>query len=207
MARNIFCILIIFLTGVGQVNSQKDKIYQFSGLVIDRQTRETVEFATIIINNRKGTVSDKIGRFSILVHPYDTVSVSSIGYKRKTLVIPDSLESPFYNRDVYLFPDTIPIAEVEILPWATYEDFIEAVLELDIPNEEYEKASKNLALIKEQVKSFSEPEPGVNFQNTMRQNFERMAVEGTYPTTNLLNPFAWAKFIQAIKNGEFKRKD
>jgi hypothetical protein len=31
-----------------------------------------------------------------------------------------------------------------------------------------------------------------------------MAMKNQVPTISLLNPFAWAKFIQGVKNGMFK---
>jgi hypothetical protein len=33
-----------------------------------------------------------------------------------------------------------------------------------------------------------------------------MATRGQYPINNLLNPFAWAKFVKGIKNGLFKNQ-
>jgi hypothetical protein len=38
----------------------------------------------------------------------------------------------------------------------------------------------------------------------MEQNFNAMAMKNQVPTISLLNPFAWAKFIQGVKNGMFK---
>ena len=40
----------------------------------------------------------------------------------------------------------------------------------------------------------------------MEQNFSAMETRQQYPVNNLLNPFAWAKFIQGIKNGMFKNQ-
>jgi hypothetical protein len=33
-----------------------------------------------------------------------------------------------------------------------------------------------------------------------------MATREQYPINNLLNPFAWAKFVKGIKNGLFKNQ-
>jgi hypothetical protein len=41
----------------------------------------------------------------------------------------------------------------------------------------------------------------------MNQQYTRMYYAGQYPSISLLNPVAWAKFIQAWKNGDFKRKE
>jgi len=38
----------------------------------------------------------------------------------------------------------------------------------------------------------------------MEKDFSAMATRGQYPINNLLNPFAWAKFVTGIKNGLLK---
>jgi hypothetical protein len=40
----------------------------------------------------------------------------------------------------------------------------------------------------------------------MEQNFGALATRGQYPINNLLNPFAWVKFVKEIKNGLFKNQ-
>jgi hypothetical protein len=40
----------------------------------------------------------------------------------------------------------------------------------------------------------------------MQQNFNVTATRNQYPVNNLLNPFAWAKFINGLKNGLFKNQ-
>ena len=46
--------------------------------------------------------------------------------------------------------------------------------------------------------------PEAGYKYAMSQNFNAMATRGQYPINNLLNPFAWSKFIKGIKNGMFK---
>jgi hypothetical protein len=41
----------------------------------------------------------------------------------------------------------------------------------------------------------------------MEQNFNAMATHQQYPINNLLNPFAWSKFISGIKNGLLKNQN
>ncbi|NNC85275.1 MAG: carboxypeptidase-like regulatory domain-containing protein, partial [Bacteroidia bacterium] len=47
----------------------------------------------------------------------------------------------------------------------------------------------------------------MNFKLANQQRSSQMYYAGQLPPNNLLNPIAWAKFIQAWKNGDFKRKD
>ncbi len=208
MKKGLTIILILIVTGNFFSFSQEKKIHQFSGLVYDELTNETIQFVNIIVNNRKGTISDKIGRFSLIVNTNDSIVFSSVGYKKKRMFISDTITSPFINMDIYLKPDTIAIQPVEILPWATYEDFIEAVVELELPNDDLKRAEKNLALIKTQALLNDEPDPKINYKQTMHEQYRNMSNYGIlYPTYSIFNPFAWAKFFEAIKNGDFKSKD
>jgi hypothetical protein len=43
--------------------------------------------------------------------------------------------------------------------------------------------------------------PETGFRYAMEQNFSAMATRNMYPVNNLLNPFAWAKFVTGVKNG------
>jgi len=47
----------------------------------------------------------------------------------------------------------------------------------------------------------------MNFKNQMQQQYSKLYYAGQLPPNNLLNPIAWAKFIQAWQNGDFKRKE
>jgi hypothetical protein len=40
----------------------------------------------------------------------------------------------------------------------------------------------------------------------MEQNFSAMATRNQFPVNNLLNPFAWAKFVNGVKHGLFKNQ-
>ena len=48
--------------------------------------------------------------------------------------------------------------------------------------------------------------PEAGYRYAMEQNFSAMATRGQYPINNLLNPFAWAKFISGLKNGLLKNQ-
>jgi hypothetical protein len=48
--------------------------------------------------------------------------------------------------------------------------------------------------------------PDAGYRFAMEQNFSSMATRYQYPVNNLLNPFAWAKFIKGIKNGMLKNQ-
>jgi hypothetical protein len=129
---------------------------------------------------------------------------SSLGFKKSIVIVPDDLKKPFFTRDVLMQRDTFMIAEVEVYPWKDYEEFKEAFLNLELPEDDLERARKNIALIKTQIILDNSPSPSANFDYVMQKQYNETFNRGTYPTYQLFNVFAWSKFFKALKNGDFK---
>ena len=110
--------------------------------------------------------------------------------------------------DIVLELDTIMIEEVTILPWKTYNEFIKDMTQERPVEQTIENMNENLASIYVAVSNQTgvsiSPEAGYRY--AMEQNFNAMATRYQYPINNLLNPFAWAKFIDGIKKGLLKNK-
>ena len=68
--------------------------------------------------------------------------------------------------------------------------------------------NKNIASVADAVANTQgvriSPEAGYRY--AMQQNFDQTATRNQYPVNNLLNPFAWAKFISGLKTGLFKNQ-
>jgi hypothetical protein len=47
----------------------------------------------------------------------------------------------------------------------------------------------------------------MNYKFSQTQRQTQLYSAGQYPSISVLNPLAWASFIQAWKDGAFKRKD
>jgi hypothetical protein len=204
MNRFIACKAFLILFALA-VNGQPRELVQLSGRITNEQ-EEPMPFAHVLImNNYRGTITDREGKFSIVVEVFDTVLFSTLGYKRRTMVIPDTLRKPFLTTDIVLQEDTILIAEVEVYPWHSYEEFKEALLNLKLPDDDNERARRNIALIKTQIILYNEPNARENFQYVMEQQYRETFSQGMYPSYQIFNPFAWAKFFEALKRGDFKR--
>jgi hypothetical protein len=74
---------------------------------------------------------------------------------------------------------------------------------------EIENMNKNIESITEAVANVKgiKITPEAGYRYAMQQNFNMTATRNQYPVNNLLNPFAWAKFISGIKNGLFKNQE
>ncbi|HBE41547.1 MAG TPA: hypothetical protein DDW27_10160 [Bacteroidales bacterium] len=110
--------------------------------------------------------------------------------------------------DIVLEPDTIEIAEVTILPWRNYDEFIKDVTKEKPVDPIVQNMNENLASIYVAISTQSNlnisPEAGYRY--SMEQNFSTMSTRNQYPVNNLLNPFAWSRFISEIKRGLLKNQ-
>jgi hypothetical protein len=202
-----FLLLIAFLfLAIPVVHSQKQQPVQISGIITDEFEKPLPYSHIIIISAGKGSIADKTGRFSFIVYPNDTLVISSLGYKREQLVVPDTLNGVHFTVDVKLQRDTFDIKEVTVFPWATYEQFSEAFIALKLPVDDYDRAIANIALIQTWMELEGIPaDPAASFRIAMAHHHNRNMYAGQ-PPNNLLNPLAWGEFIQAIREGRYRRQ-
>ena len=206
--KKLLLIASLLLTSI-LAHSQTDKdLIQFSGIIVEQDSLRPVPFVNIMVKgNNRGTMSDYFGYFSFVAQGNDTIIFSSVGYKKASYIIPDSLSTNKYSLIQVLRGDTILLKETVIYPWPTKEQFKEAFLKLDVPDDDMERARKNLARAEMKERMDGMPMDGsMNYNYAMQQQYSRLYYAGQLPPNNLLNPIAWAKFIQAWKNGDFKKK-
>jgi CarboxypepD_reg-like domain len=208
--RVIYTIILLsvsFLTTYGQTTERQTYV-QVSGLIVDETYNPVAGVAVISRKLKRGTVSERSGIYSIPSTPGDTIFFRALGYKRYHTIIPESFKGRQCNVDIILDIDTITIQEVTILPWKTYNDFLKDMTKEKPVDPIIENMNDNLASIyvamSNQVGLRVSPEAGYRY--AMEQNFSAMATKNQYPVNNLLNPFAWAKFVNGLKHGLFKNK-
>lgn len=207
-----FLLATIFLrpgTVEGQLLSSKDDkdLIQFSGVIRNLQHRPLSNVNIVILNRERGTTGDSRGIFSFVVQANDTVLFSHMGYKPTIHIIPDTLKVQQYPSDIFLVSDTFKLAEVKIFPWKTYEQFKEAFIAMEMPDDDQQRAYKNIALIKTQIKvNDTYGSPNMNFREVMKQQYNQLYYEGQYPYYTVFDPLRWAEFFKALKNGDFKRE-
>lgn len=204
----LFFILLFSINLIKSQNSES-KLIQFSGVVVTEDSLKPVPYMNIIIKGSyRGTVSDYFGFFSFVAKEKDTIEFSSIGYKKAYYVIPDSLQDVRYSLIQMMKKDTVFLKETVIYPWPTIEQFKEAFTKLRIPDDDLERAKKNLARAEMKERYENMPMDGsMNQKYAMQQETNKLYYAGQLPPNNLLNPLAWAQFIKAWKDGEFKKKD
>lgn len=215
-------LLFILLCGfVGPVLAQKQpKPMQFSGMTVTEDSLGILPYVTILVKNRyKGTISDQHGFFSFVALPGDTVQFSAIGFRNNYYVVPES-DRNLFSVLMPLEKDTIQLPMAVIYPWPSKEAFKEAFLALQVDDDMYDRARKNLegqllAEISQKMtmdgsenqKLFMQKMIAQTYYAGGQQNFQQLGGPGSIPIpSTLLNPFAWAEFVKAVKRGDFKKK-
>ena len=221
--QRIFLLLIVLLAFTLQAEGQRKRdqkkdekqelnqnLVQFSGIVRDLEHRPLPHVNIIILADKRGTTSDVRGMFSFVVRTTDTILFSHMGHKPTMHVIPDSLGGQQYPADIFMVSDTFQLAEVRIYPWKTYQEFKEAFLALDLPDDDEQRAYHNIALIKTQIrmnKDGARPSSTIAFREVMRQEYNQLYTAGQTPYYTIFDPMRWAKFFQALKRGDFQEDD
>jgi len=198
--------ILSFVSLFAQENERRIYI-QVDGVVYDNEGT-AVRYVNIISRILKsGTETDENGIFSLISTPGDTLLFTTIGYKPGIFVLPDDLTYPRYSIDVEMQMDTINIGSVLVLPWKTYGEFVQAVIEYTPPQEQLLlNMEANLAIIERQIYNDMKVSPDMGYRYAMAQETERVITANQTPINNLISPFAWAKFIDGIKNGLLKNK-
>ncbi len=213
--QKITALLFLLITAISSAgNAQQKKIdekllIQFSGAVVSADSLQPIPFTNVIIRNaRRGTITDFYGFFSFVAMKGDTIDFQYIGYKTASFILPDTLSDNHYSIIQVLMRDTITLKEATVYPWPSRDEFKRAFLELKLPGDDLRRAQRNFELAS--IKEIQDQVPfdgSVNYKMAMQQRQTQIYSAGQYPSISLMNPLAWAAFIQAWKDGAFKKKD
>jgi len=187
---------------------EQDRYVQVSGIIVNVDHQPVSGVAVISKKLRRGSVSERSGIYSITSVPGDTIFYRALGFKRYHTIIPPDYEGRYSSVDIVLETDTISIEEITILPWKSYNEFItdmtrDKPIDPLIQNMNDNIASIYVAMQKQTGIKIS-PEAGYYY--SMQQNYSNMITKNQYPVNNLLNPFAWSKFIKGVQHGLFKNQ-
>lgn len=208
--RCFLCLLICTFSLFGAVESfaQGERgTVRLSGMVIAGDTARGVPGVHVYIPRAGlGTSTNYSGMFSLPVLAGDTVVFSAVSYKTQKLIIPARKELGF-SVLIDLQTDTTFLPVVEVFPYPTPEQFKEAFLALELPEDESTKISKNLNPEMMRTLAAAMPMSGAaNHKYRMNQHINQMSNRFFAPTFSILNPFAWINFIKSVKRGDLKRK-
>jgi len=191
-----------------QLSPYRDSVVQLYGVVMTADSLQGIPSCSVIVEGKgRGTITSYDGVFSIAVLKGDRITFSSVGFKNRTIQIPTSLTENQYSVIQLLVSDTAYLPATILRPRPTREQFERDFVNNKVADDLLETARKNTDEAQRRLLLNSLPADGreaVNYQ--MRQQATKAYYAGQVPPMNILNPAAWADFIQAWKRGDFKNK-
>jgi hypothetical protein len=207
-------LLIMFFAAamVGKSQAQftqlKDSVAMLYGIVMTADSLRGIPSVSVMVKGQnRGTMTNEQGVFSIVVLKGDRVEFTSIGYKPKVIEVPRNLEGSQQSVIQLLVTDTMYLPVTIIKPRPTREQFERDFVNIEIPADDLEIARKNNDAATRRALMRSMPRDGRESANyALAQGAKKYYYQGQTPPIGLLNPLAWADFIQAWKRGDFKNK-
>jgi hypothetical protein len=203
----VFAAALLF-RAEAQFSQLKDSVVQLYGVVMTADSLKGIPSVSVIVKGQnRGTISNDQGVFSIVVLKGDVVEFTSIGYKPKSVAIPRSLEGNQQSLIQLMVTDTVYLPVTIIKPRPSREQFDRDFLNTDIPADALEIARKNTDAATRRTLMRGLARDGQESANyALAQGAKKYYYAGQTPPIGLLNPLAWADFIQAWKRGDFKNK-
>ncbi len=127
----LMLLLLMFTSALTAQNDTGKNLYSLDAVVLTADSLVPVADAHIISKRMLwGNISNKDGRFKMLVDPSDTLMITSIGLASKIFFITDSVQNAASPDTILMEKDTILINEVIIHAYWDYETFKRLIIEM-----------------------------------------------------------------------------
>lgn len=207
----LFLIIMSLNTAFGQTRniagSMKDSAHyiQVTGIVISDSMYRIPYVRIIDVTTKRGVIADYYGYFAIVAHPGDTLMFSSLGYKRKYYVISDTTRLESFSLVQILKEDTLTSDPVSVYPWPSREEFADYFVNMEIPDDGMERARKRLTPQEMAfVGALLTGDALMAYNSGQQMYYQSIYTRGQGPQNNLLNPSAWADFLNGLGTGEYR---
>jgi len=203
-------VVASFSFSFAQQSTDSLRLIQLSGVVVSSDSLEQMPYATIFDKTvGRGTLADFFGFFSIVVQPGDTILFRYFGHNESSFIVPDTLTDDRYSIIHMMVKDTSLnyLPTVTVYPWPSRADFARAFVEMDPYDDAFRQAQKklsgeSLAFIASKVSS----DGSISYGYAINQQNTRLYTMGQSPVNNLMNPFAWASFLQSWRSGQLSKQ-
>ena len=205
-----FNLFLFALTGTvkAQFENYKDSVVQLYGVVMSADSLQGLPGVSVVVQGRnQGAITNDQGVFSIVVLKGDKIEFTSVGYKPKMVTIPKKLDGNQQSIIQLMVQDTVYLAATIIKKYPTKEEFARDFANVQVPDDQEEIARQNLSEANRSALMNAYPINGREATNYyFKQNQRKFYSAGQLPPQNIFNPLAWAEFIKAWKQGDFKSK-
>ena len=199
---------LFFLSQNSFAQDQQDKkVIQLSGIILNADSTDAVPGVNIYVPKKgRGTSSGRFGYFSMPVLEGDSVVFTFIGLKKQTFKVPEKVENDRISLILTMEVDEIALAEIEVMPYPTEEEFKKAVVAMNVVDPMSISRSN---MSPEMLLRWAETMPASGAENFRYfqegQMLQNQDLYGPRPL-RILDPFAWSQFIRSIKRGDLKSK-
>jgi hypothetical protein len=206
-------LYIFIITGPLIANAQfdrlKDSVVQVYGFVMTSDSLVGIPGVTISVKGRnQGAFSNDQGVFSIPLLKGDVIEFTSIGYKPVIVNIPRDIPGNQYSMIQLMVSDPQYLPATIIKPRPTREQFERDFVNTTVPDDDIEIARQNTEAAKRRILLRGLPSDAREASNYyLKQSAQKYSYLGQAPPQNIFNPLAWADFIKAWKNGDFKNSN
>ncbi len=218
MIRKLFLLGLVFsCVCVGASHAQLKRVYQLSGLIVNKGTSEAVPYVQVRVNNsRRGTVCNGDGFYSIPVSEMDTIYFSSLGFRTTRFVFANYLKE--YQGDAnsayvyainYIEEDSITLAGITIFPYNTPGKLRTAIIETDVPEDiESANARDNLnPKVMDVLIGSLKIDEGERVMVARQLYYNQQMHSRVAPTMPLFDPIAVYQLLRYINEKAKIRKD
>jgi hypothetical protein len=190
-----------------QFENFKDSVVEIVGVVMSSDSLKALPGATVQIRGeRRGTVANDQGVFTIVILKGDILDFTFIGYTPLEKKVPTDIVGNQYSLVALMSADTTKYMTAVVLrPRPTREQFERDFVTMEFKDDALATADKNMdpkqraRLMRTMPRDAREM---TNYQLTRQAR--SMYYTGQAPPQNIFNPFAWSEFIKAWKRGDFK---
>lgn len=207
----VFSILLSLNTAWGQTRhiagSVADSLHyiQVTGIVISDSMYRIPYVKIFDVTTKRGVIADYYGYFAIVTHPGDTLQFSCLGYKRKFYVVADTTQLEAFSLVQILKEDTLQSDPVTVYPWPSKSEFADYFVNMDIPDDDLQRAKKRLTPQEMAfVGALLTGDAMMAYNSGQQMYYQSLYTRGQGPQNNLLNPGAWADFINGLGTGEYR---
>lgn len=195
-------LLAILLVSSNLSAQNSQRIVQLSGIVVGGDSLYGVPYVSVYVPKAgRGTMTNTVGFFSLATLVGDSVVVSAIGFKKRSLRIPDNDKQSF-SVVIELIMDTTLIPTVEVFPYYTEELFKQAFLALQLPEDNYNNMQQNL---NDRFMSRLYVDEGMGANANYRYYMQQQAIrqdnrfKDPIASSQLFNPFAWYSAVNSLR--------
>ncbi len=215
MKKHLILLFIIIISlakqeALGQQvpNIYRDSVVQLYGVIMTADSLKAIPFASIAVKNKgRGTITNNDGVFSIAVNKGEQITFSCVGFKNRTILIPENLEGNQYSVIQLMINDTNFLPATILKPRPTKAQFERDFVNSKVDDDLYETARKNTSPSQKRIILSSLPFDGREAVGaSLSQQASKYYYAGQLPPMNILNPSAWRSFINSWKRGDYKTK-